>query len=201
MSAYYLHFENQVQGPYSEAEVRARFDTGYLQPDTQICISGGQWARLADTLPSLFPPPAPLVSASCSTASITPPVASSSPPEAATAVTSEGIGRLGFLIWIIGIAVLVGILKEDSWGSGFTALLSIGLVLIPASLRLRNIGRNPRLCFLLLVPIIGLLVTIPCLVLPADYQKHRKLDLPAKIIGGGLLVLSIGLIILGFTQM
>ncbi|MCE9519238.1 MAG: DUF4339 domain-containing protein [Verrucomicrobia bacterium] len=64
MPAYYLYVDNRVQGPYSEAEVKTHFDAGTLQPDTPVCADGGEWRRLADTLPYLFPPPARPFSAS-----------------------------------------------------------------------------------------------------------------------------------------
>ena len=212
MPAYYLHIDNQIQGPYSEAEVKTRFDAGVLQPDTQVCVDGGEWGQLADTLTHLFPPPArPIAVSRSSAASAASSINPYQPPEGPIAASSdlpaktyEGIGRSGFLWSSIGLAVLGGILLSAAKGSDITALVIVsitaGLMLIPASSRLKNIGMNPGWCFLLLVPLLGLFVIVLCILVPAGYQGHRKLDLQAKIIGGAILA-SIAVLIWEFTQM
>ncbi len=58
MPAYYLHINDQVQGPYSEAEVKAFFLEKTLAPDSLISADGGDWKRLADSLPHFFNRPA-----------------------------------------------------------------------------------------------------------------------------------------------
>jgi hypothetical protein len=58
MPAYYLHINELVQGPYSEAEVRNFFVEKTLLPDSLISADGGDWQRLADSLPHFFTPPA-----------------------------------------------------------------------------------------------------------------------------------------------
>jgi hypothetical protein len=56
MPAYYLHINELVQGPYSEAEVRNFFVEKTLLPDSLISADGGDWQRLADSLPHFFTP-------------------------------------------------------------------------------------------------------------------------------------------------
>lgn len=92
-----------------------------------------------------------------------------------------GIGRLAFFGSIILIGILSNALAAAS-RSAIAGMLVMVLALFPSHSRLKNIGRNPNWCFLIIVPILSLFITIPCLVLPAGYQYHRKLDTPAKII-------------------
>ena len=204
MQTYYLYVDNQVQGPYSEAEVKVRSDGGALQADSQVRAEGGEWGCLADILPSLFPPlPASTVCSVAPTNSIDTSYKASEPPTAVSSEPSpqtyEGIGRLAFFGAFIGIAFLGGIISAAT-GTTIATVVTLGLMLIPASSRLQNIGRNPSWCVLLLVPLLGLFITVPCFMLPAGYQDHRKLDLAAKIFVG-FLVLLVGNLIWAFSKM
>lgn len=109
-----------------------------------------------------------------------PPAAASAPPIRSGPAKAPGIHRLAFVAWFFVIIVFGAFLNviTDSALGGIVAGL---LLLVPASKRLANIGRHPMWCLLLLVPVIGLIVSLPCLILPESYQYHRKLDLAAKI--------------------
>jgi hypothetical protein len=204
MPAYYLHIDDQVQGPYSEDEVKSRFDTGTLQPDTQVCADGGEWVRLADAFPSLYSEPSrPEPHAVSGTISQTSQIF---PPEQSAAIASdqaqtyEGIGRRDFAGYLFVFGLIVGgfismATQQSSSPGNFKwsawMLIPDGLMLIPAVLRLKNIGSNPAWSILLFLPLIDMFFTATCLTLPAGYQDHRKLDLAAKIIGGGFLAIII----------
>ena len=110
-----------------------------------------------------------------------PPRADSLPSDSTQIVEYEGIGRLAFVGAAFGILLVGALFSALTPIAGFL----VGLVImIPASSRLKNIGRNPAWCLLLLVPLLGLFVTVPCFLLPSGYQQHRKLDLAGKIVAG-----------------
>lgn len=121
MPAYYLHINELVQGPYSEAEVRNFLSEKTLQPDSLISADGGDWQRLADSLPHFFtPPPAPALLKR-------PPVLTpekSAPPTSAASINigdpESGHATQGFLKhwkWIVGAIVVGGIflVGEGEW--------------------------------------------------------------------------------------
>jgi hypothetical protein len=90
-----------------------------------------------------------------------------------------GIRRLAFLasvLLIYFVSLLIASYIRLPWGR-FGLFLNI----IPVYFRLRNIGAHPFWCILSPVPLITLLVTIPCFVLPSGFRHHRQLDIPAKV--------------------
>jgi len=106
----------------------------------------------------------------------------SEPPKA------PGIRRLAFAGSFVAF-IIIGALLNVATNSALGGLIAVLFLMFPASKRLANIGRHPMWCLLLLVPILGLFVTIPCLILPESHQYHRKLDLAAKISVGVLFAL------------
>ncbi|WP_395739883.1 hypothetical protein [Prosthecobacter sp.] len=112
-----------------------------------------------------------------------PPTTDVSPPRPDIDFRSyPGIGRLYFfaVLFLIGMAGASITRRFDSVLLGRCAM---AFALPPTVLRLRNIGLSSWWCLLELVPILNLVVNIPCLVLPAGYRSHRRLDLAAKITG------------------
>jgi hypothetical protein len=121
MPAYYLHVNEQVQGPYSEAEVREFFVEKTLQPDSLISADGGDWQRLADSLPHFFTPPA--APALPTRPPVLPPQ-KSNPPQLSADInigeSESGHATQGFLKhwkWIAVAIVIGGILLagEGEW--------------------------------------------------------------------------------------
>ena len=46
--------------------------------------------------------------------------------------------------------------------------------------RMKNIGMDPALCLLLLVPIFGLIVHVRCLIFQENYEETKRLDQTGK---------------------
>jgi hypothetical protein len=211
MAAYHLHIDKQVHGPYSETEVKTRIETGAIRPDSWVSVDGGDWERLSVSLPHLFVDPAGPEEVGLEPTDspgqfnpYQPPRTSVEPvmmQENLVSTPFGGIGRLGFLASFVCIACVGGLLSAVTQGGPIATFLTAGVLLIPVSSRLTNIGRNPAWCFLMLIPLLGLFISLPCFFLPEGYEKHRKLDLPAKIMGGVFFALFIFLIVWAFTRM
>lgn len=124
------------------------------------------------------------------------------PPEApALERHYGGIRRLSFIGIIIGVYLAFFLLSLGSglalagvfftgdegllhYGALFLLLLVLLFVLtvILVYQRFKNIGRNPWWCLLMLVPVLNLLVVVPCLVLQEGYADTKKLDTGGKVI-------------------
>lgn len=117
-----------------------------------------------------------------------------------------GIGRLVYIIIVIGVAFAFSLLLlnagiSDADENGYillTGLYSI-ILMFPSYFRLKNIGRDPMECFYCIIPLLNILVNIRCLILPAGYKDIKKLDAAAKIILGFIILVFlwgiIGLVI------
>lgn len=198
MQTYHLYLNEQIQGPYSKPEIETRIRDGSVDSITQIAVDGGDWVRIADVFPSLFSQEntnsvGSVATESNSSNPYSPPVADPPLSNSAKVVKYKGIGRLDFAGSAFVILLVGSFISDPTPIAGIVAGL---FIMIPASERFKNIGRNPAWCLLLLVPLIGLFITVPCLVLPAGYQQHRKLDLAAKIVGGIIFIL----LFLGFSS-
>ncbi len=199
MSAYHLYIDNQVQGPYSKAEVESRLSSGLLAPDTQVSVDGGKWIGVTDALsasnrvdvalPQLHDSPQVASNPYFS------PESQQTTPPSIQKIKHPGFGRLGYAIFVFGIALFSSVLSTMAGGEPIFVLAGQLVMLLPLSERLKNIGRNPAWCFLALVPLVGLFITLPCLIAPPGYQQHRKLDTAAKIILGLMAALIVCLII------
>lgn len=189
MPQYHLPLDGQTQGPYTEHEVQQLHAERNLPPDIQLTDEHGNRVRYS----ALFPT-ADIITTTAATAPQHPPVPagdfnpyqaprSSVMPERAIDISGDypGISRLAFFGCIFLIGFSSNILTAFT-GSFIVGAIVMVLALFPAHSRLKNIGRNPNWCFLVLLPIVSLFVTVPCLVLPAGYQHHRRLDTSAKVI-------------------
>jgi hypothetical protein len=199
MNTYHIFLNQQIKGPYTRGEIESRILDKAIVKNTLIAVDGGGWAPAADLFPSMFPQSntnlgssvtADSVSRNPSTSQIMdPPLRDYSP-----VVKFDGIGRLAFTGYTFVILLIIALFSTLVNGTQLAGVIAGFIMMIPASSRLKNIGRNPAWCLLLLVPLLGLFVTVPCFLLPPGYQKNRKLDLPAKIILGifiSLLVVAI----------
>jgi uncharacterized membrane protein YhaH (DUF805 family) len=199
MQTYHLYLNDQIQGPYSTTEIEARIHNGSVGPDTQIASDGGDWARTAEVFPQYFHQEFTRSVGSVVTDSS--PGDSYSPPrelwalsKSANVIKYKGIGRLDFAGCAFALS-LVGTLFPPF------AFLAGLVLMIPAISRFKNIGRNPAWCLLLLVPVLGLFVTVPCLILPPGYEQHRKLDSAAKIVSSILVIIITVVIVVGFISL
>lgn len=95
-----------------------------------------------------------------------------------------GIGRLAFLAWFVVWAVVATVARDiggDETGNLLWLVANL-LILLPAcASRFDNIGRSPWWCLLCLVPGLGLLVAIHCLILPPGHTQRKNTELPEKI--------------------
>lgn len=198
MPVYHICIADQVVGPLSEAEVKARVAAGEINADTLVSTDGGAWARLAETLPAqnraaaqVSLPPMDAVMNPYS-----PPMAHIAAPVATPLRHYGGIGRLLFLVGFVAAVILGGLIGSTlRLGEREAYYLMLGLILIPACFRFKNIGRPPFWCLLLFVPVLGVFVMLPCFALPEGYQHHRKLDLWAKLLGLLFIACIVGLAI------
>ncbi|WP_395753812.1 hypothetical protein [Prosthecobacter sp.] len=90
-----------------------------------------------------------------------------------------GIKRLAFLASVFLISLTSQICASYTTQPWATSLMYLSIV--PVCSRLRNIGWHPAWCLLSFVPLLSLIVTIPCFVLPTGYRHHRRLDTAAKV--------------------
>jgi type II secretory pathway pseudopilin PulG len=188
MQTYHIYLNEQIQGPYSKAEIETRIRDRSIDSTTQIAVDGGGWVGVTDVFPSLFPTPDTNLVGSVAVDSIpsnpyTPPITNTPLNESIPVVKYEGIGRLAFAGAAFAILLVGSLYSVVSDGSPIPGIVAGLVMMIPASSRLKNIGSNPAWCFLLLVPLLGLFVTVPCFLLPPGYQQHRRIDLAAKILG------------------
>ena len=119
-----------------------------------------------------------------------------------------GIGRLAFFLSFLGVALLIGVIEVSVARSGRPAGIPIyGFVsLLPFTAiiyRLKNIGQSPWWSLLCFVPLVNLVVVLPCFVLPRGYEDTKVLDTVGKLISlvffgvAVLLVGSIGFLVYG----
>jgi len=104
------------------------------------------------------------------------------------AVKWPGIGRHFFIPWVAAYGVFLAFIQIGSLPTAARWLVYLppAIAAIP---RLRNIGCRPVLALLVLIPYTSLPALVPCLVLPPGFAFTRKLDRPAWIITGALLLL------------
>jgi hypothetical protein len=104
---------------------------------------------------------------------------------------------LTFLTAFFGVAIAGAYLAKwlPRYATALTLLLTAAALVLLVALRIKNIGRDPGLCLTLIIPIFGLLVFLPCFVLPSGYEQHRKLDRSAKIAWGVILAVTVFLLI------
>lgn len=98
-----------------------------------------------------------------------------------------GIGRLAYVLCIVGLTVLQALVTAATTGGpGESLVLPVMLLfafitLIPVYYRLKNVGMNPWWCLLALIPLANLIIGARCLIFPEGYQDTRQLDTPGKV--------------------
>ena len=110
--------------------------------------------------------------------------------------TYPGIGRAAYFGLLIVIFVFSTIV-EGAAGAGDAGLgvLLISLVasLLIGAARYKNIGYNPALILLALVPLVNIFIAYQCLALPPGYAATKTWDTPMKIVTG--LYVLVGLLL------
>jgi hypothetical protein len=111
-----------------------------------------------------------------------------------------GVRRLPYLAIVLSHGVIDRAFEYAIYSNTTITLCFAGwcllVALVSVHYRLKNIGYNLRLCFLILVPIVNLFLGIRCLVLQEGYEATKKLDTAGKIITYIVLVSVIALLIL-----
>lgn len=90
-----------------------------------------------------------------------------------------GIGRLFFLMSVIGLALVKMVLSEVATFSSNSGAMLVNIVLILiqvlfTALRYKNIGFNPIIALFFLVPIVNFVVLFQCLAYPEGYRGAKK---------------------------
>lgn len=190
-STYYIRQGNETQGPLTSAQLSALRDRGQVGADTPVCPVGSQtWTRLGEVT---------LASSGAQGGEVINPYAAPASAVGASSIPEEvpdlgGINRLTFILIVIAIWVGAVFLGPNA------VLLSGFVMMLPAISRLKNIGTHPAWCLLLPVPLLGLFITVRCMMLPAGFDLHRKLDLPAKLIAGALVLVLVVVLYLVFAR-
>jgi len=111
-----------------------------------------------------------------------------------------GIRRLPYLAIVLSFAIIDRAFGYEIYSNTTITLWFVGwcllISLVAVHYRLKNIGYNPDLCFLILVPIVNLFLGIRCLVLQEGYEDTKKLDTAGKILTYIVLTLVIALLII-----
>ena len=111
-------------------------------------------------------------------------------PRASKPIFDRGIGRFLFIVLFLGILFLLGIINPTvrtekqfkEYNLTIVLLLLFLCLLVITALRLLNIRRSLWWLILLPVPILNLLVLLPCLYAPTGYADTKNLDLIGRII-------------------
>ncbi|MBN2285886.1 MAG: DUF805 domain-containing protein [Tissierellales bacterium] len=96
----------------------------------------------------------------------------------------SGVGRLFYFIVIFGSILVLGMLSpvSDEYDQVGLPIGIFVIHIVITALRLQNIGRSPALSLLLFVPILNLVVTVPCFFAPEGYADTKQLDTVGKVI-------------------
>jgi len=115
-----------------------------------------------------------------------------------THVESQGIGRIGYA-FSIGLVAVIALLFVSALGHvGATDYLAIAMVAVASILltakRLQNIGGTGGSAWAMVLPPVGVLIFLFCLVAPENFIKSGKLDAPGiftlVIVGVGALMVT-----------
>ena len=121
-------------------------------------------------------------------------------PNVSTTKEYDGIGRIPFLLGLLGISFASTGLELYSSGSLLPSLLALVLSFVLVIARLRNIGANSWLSLLILAPLLNLYLVFRCLVEPEGYQDTKQLDkagnIASLIIGYTLFVTVIAVLVI-----
>jgi len=112
--------------------------------------------------------------------------------------TYPGIGRLHYFLLSLGANILSVLLNLALPLLGTLIALIAGFFIVIS--RLRNLGYNPWLSLLMLVPLANLWLSVVCIACPEGYADHKKYDTPGKVIVGLILgVFVIAMLVLFST--
>lgn len=97
-----------------------------------------------------------------------------------------GIGRLGYVLSMFGLAILnvfIGAAAGPNPGLvSIVSILELAVVLPLVIARLHNIGMSGWWAVLIFIPIANLAVGVPCLIYPPGYSHTKQLDAAAKVL-------------------
>ncbi|CAN5519263.1 hypothetical protein BH09VER1_BH09VER1_51430 [soil metagenome] len=113
---------------------------------------------------------------------------------------SQGIGRIGYA-FSTGLVALIALLIVSGLGhTGVSDYFAIAVVavasIILAAKRLQNIGGTGGSAWAMVLPPVGVLIFLFCLVAPENYMKSGKLDAPALFTIG---LLGVGVVAMAAT--
>lgn len=186
MTSYYVGINGQQQGPFSVSQLEVMYQTKKLQL-TDLCWSEGmsEWLPISQALPEIgvqHPE------------EFNPYQAPRTLPTAAEPQLKSyygGINRITYFLFNFVLAI------TSAFTQGNLAVMVIILVLSLAivALRMKNIGMNPWLSLLSMVPILNLLIAYRCIACQEGFADSQKLDSAGRVITwifGIFLVLVLG---------
>lgn len=210
MNPYYVAPNHQQQGPFDASHIEAMFHAGQLQSD-DLCWQEGMadWLPVSEVFPALAQPYQATEAVHNPYAA--PLAAPMAPPEKPDGMANfkgnyGGIGRgvyIGGQFLIFSLLALLGSAATNSSNSG-DILFTVAIVLIPplfAQSRLKNIGMNPLWCLIMLIPIVGVLIHLRCLILPEGFADTKKMDTAGKVIMGILVALLLAFVVIMFKYL
>ncbi len=183
------------KGHFKAAEVRLKLANGTLLPTDLYWIEGmAEWQPLSALPPE--PPPLPERSLEDEENPYRPPLADTSVTPAL--VRHPGIGRRVYLLLFMLLTGGLGYLVERYQfkpQSVLDHLIVVSFFLPIIALRLRNIGFHPWSCLIAAVPLVSMIILLPCLFCQAGYATSRKLDRPGRIAMVVFLVLFVAAVV------
>lgn len=212
MSSYYVALNGQQAGPFPLPEIQSLIQTGRANA-SDLCWQDGMadWKPLGSVLPSLLTPAAVAAAPAFSPSSFdvksepvfTNPYAApqTALPAHVPGVLSRRYGGLGRLAYF-GLTIVAQIAIASA-GTILTAatempqiiLLSFAVQVIAGLIlcgqRLKNIGMNPWLSLVGLIPFVNLIIAFRCIACQEGYVETKRLDTAGKVIAWifGLIVL------------
>ncbi len=94
---------------------------------------------------------------------------------------SNGVGRLGYFLWMLVFLIISVLLK--SFYSRETGLIFFGAMMVTTSFyRFKNIGSNPYFALTALIPIVSIFTYWKAFALPTNYQQHKTMDFSGRIV-------------------
>jgi len=197
---FFIAHGQEQKGPYPFSEVKRMLATGQVQP-ANLCWTDGMsgWQPLQSVLPA----PRPELDLEPEGFNpYAPPKAIQSSYSARKSLAGRyygGIRRgayfgLNFVLGVMQNVVMAALGEEVSLLVGVLILSLIGSLMIVYQ-RLKNIGMNPWMCFLTIVPIANFWIAYRCLACQEGYAQSLTLDRAGRIISwifGIVIVLALG---------
>ena len=194
MSSYLLYVDNQIYGPYTEADLRIGFQSRRLPEDTPACDESRICRRLVDLVPSLFapptpPPPEPSIflpaSMAATKAAAAPVMRRENSPPVSFEKEYEGIGRLAYFganMLLLVVSVVMGYMFKGLPSGAVVLLMLMIMGMYLTARRMKNIGWHQAWCLTDLFPLVGAFVSVAATACPPGYAVHHKLDAPGKVV-------------------